>query len=176
VTSIGNGAFQLTGLNSITIPDSVTSINTRVFSDCPSLTSVTIGDGVTSIGYSAFQLSGLNSITIPDSVTSIDTRAFSDCPSLTSVTIGDGVTSIGNYSFASCFSLTSITVPDGVTSIGSGSFYYCTSLATVNCLATTAPTLGFGVFSGILATEIHVPVGATGYEATYGGLTVVFDL
>ena len=131
---------------------------------------------MTSIGNGAFQITGLNSITIPDSVTSINTRVFSDCPSLTSVTIGDGVTSIGNYSFASCSSLTSITVPDGVTSIGSGSFYYCTSLATVNCLATTAPTLGFGVFSGILATEIHVPVVATGYGATYGGLTVVFDL
>jgi hypothetical protein len=86
------------------------------------------------------------------------------------------VTSIGNYSFASCSSLPSITFPDGVTSIGSGCFYYCTSLATINCLATTAPTLGSGVFSGTLTTEIHVPVGATGYGATYGGLTVVADL
>jgi hypothetical protein len=131
---------------------------------------------VTTIGDYAFQSTGINSITIPDGVTSINKFVFSDCPSLTSVTIGDGVTSIGNYSFASCSSLPSITFPDGVTSIGSGCFYYCTSLATINCLATTAPTLGSGVFSGILATEIHVPVGATGYNTTYGGLTVVADL
>jgi len=63
-----------------------------------------------------------------------------------------------------------------VTSIGSYAFALCTSLATVNCLATTAPTLGSRAFYGISATEIHVPVGATGYTSTYGGLTVVFDL
>jgi len=36
--------------------------------------------------------------------------------------------------------------------------------------------LGSNVFSGVLATDIHVPVGATGYGTTYGGLTVVADL
>jgi len=63
-----------------------------------------------------------------------------------------------------------------VTTIGSYAFDSASSLATVNCLATTAPTLGSDVFNNISATEIHVPVGATGYTATYGGLTVVADL
>jgi hypothetical protein len=49
-------------------------------------------------------------------------------------------------------------------------------LASVTCLALTAPTIGLNVFLGIPATQIHVPVGATGYGATYGWLTVIYDL
>jgi len=63
-----------------------------------------------------------------------------------------------------------------VTSIGDDAFQGCSILATVNCLATSAPTLGSNVFLNISATQIHVPVGATGYGTTYGGLTVVLDL
>jgi len=63
-----------------------------------------------------------------------------------------------------------------VTSIGGYAFWQCTSLATINCLATTPPTLGTDVFDGVLAADIHVPAGATGYGTTYGGLTVVADL
>ena len=57
------------------------------FSDCTSLTSVTIGSGVTYIGDEAFRYcTGLTSITIPDSVTYIGFYAFRDCTGLTSVT------------------------------------------------------------------------------------------
>ena len=66
------------GLTSVTIPDSVTSIGNSAFYGCSGLTSVTIPDSVTSIGDSAFYgCSGLTSVTIPDSVTSIGNSAFS---------------------------------------------------------------------------------------------------
>ena len=74
----------------------VTDIGDGAFSDCTSLTSITIPNGVTSIGW----------------------NAFSDCTSLTSVVIPDGVTSIDDSTFYGCTSLTSITIPDSVTSIG----------------------------------------------------------
>ena len=141
------------------------------------LTSIYVGDNVTSIGSGAFSFcSNLTSITISDGVTTIGHYAFDSCSSLTSITIPDGVTSIGNGAFIFCNGLTSITIPDSVTSIGNSAFYYCSSLATINCLATTAPTLGSNVFGNVAATEIHVPAGATGYGTTYGGLTVVADL
>ena len=69
----------------------VTSIGGGAFSDCISLTGITIPDGVTSIGNYAFRdCTRLTSITIPDSVTSIGLGAFAVCKSLTSVTfLGD---------------------------------------------------------------------------------------
>ncbi|MBR3868079.1 MAG: leucine-rich repeat protein [Clostridia bacterium] len=68
------------------IPVSVTSIGEEAFSDCKSLTSITISDSVTSIGE----------------------EAFSDCESLTSITISDSVTSIGEYAFNKCNNLNTV--------------------------------------------------------------------
>ena len=117
VTSIGWSAFEdctdCTGLTSVVIPDSVTSIGGDAFYNCRGLTSVTIGNSVTSIGWSAFYgCTGLTSVTIPDSVTSIESYAFSSCSGLTSVTIGNSVTSIGDYAFNNCPGLTSVVFED----------------------------------------------------------------
>ena len=151
VTSIGNWAFEnCSGLTSITIPNSVTSIGTDAFygtawynnqpeglvyaglvaykykGTMPANTSIRIKEGTLSIGDYAFQsCSGLTSVTIPNSVTSIGDYAFSYCYGLTSVTIGNSVTSIGDYAFNNCSGLTSVTIPNSVTSIGNSAFYGC---------------------------------------------------
>ena len=134
VTSIGYYAFQdCSGLTSITIPNSVTSIGYSAFSGCSGLTSVTIPNSVTSIGESAFYgCSGLTSVTIPNSVTSIGGSAFYGCSGLTSITIPNSVTSIGGSAFYGCSGLTSITIPNSVTSIDSRTFYNCSNLESVN--------------------------------------------
>jgi len=57
-------AFTNTGITSITIPDSVTSIGYGTFGNCIGLTSITIPSGVTSIGiYAFFGCTGLTSVT-----------------------------------------------------------------------------------------------------------------
>ena len=90
-------------IQSVTIPDSVTSIGDNAFSGCKSLQSITIPYSVTSIGDSAFSgCESLQSITIPDSVTSIGDSAFSECKALKSIKIPDSVTSIGNNAFSGC--------------------------------------------------------------------------
>ena len=139
----------------------MTRIEYEAFSGCSGLTSIEIPNSVTSIGREAFSgCSGLTSIEIPNSVTSIGSEAFSDCSGLTSVTInsnaiasetytssssmrdifgeqvnqyvlGDSVKSIGGYAFSGCRGLTSVTIPNSVTSIGREAFSYCSGLTKV---------------------------------------------
>jgi hypothetical protein len=77
-----------------------------VFEGCAGLNSVSIPNSVTSIGYYAFrECTSLTSITIPNSVTLIEPSAFYGCSSLTNVTIGFGVTRILWHAFSGCTSL-----------------------------------------------------------------------
>ncbi len=163
VTSIGYRAFAYSNfLKSITIPDSVTNIGDGAFSDCTELTSITIGNSVTSIGNSAFWgCERLTSITIPNSVTNIGEYAFNYCSGLTSVTIGNSVTSIGNYAFSGCVGLTSVTIPNSVTSIGDSAFGGCSGLTSVT-IGNSVTSIGSGAFSGCTElTSITIPNGVT---------------
>ena len=70
------------------VPQGIQAIGDRAFSDCESLTA----------------------ITLPDSVTSIGDEAFYDCAFLTAITLPDSVTSIGENAFVAWRKLT-LTVP-----------------------------------------------------------------
>ncbi len=148
MTNIGNEAFSnCSSLTSITIPNSVTSIGEGTFSYCRSLISITIPDSVTNIGNEAFSdCSSLTSITIPNSVTSIGDWAFSNCSSLISITMPNSVTSIGEGTFSNCSSLISITIPDSVTNIGNKAFNNCSSLIRIT-IPNSVTSIGDWAFS-----------------------------
>jgi len=74
------------------------------------VTSVTILNTVGSIEiYALFGCFGLTNVTIPGSVTNIGLLAFPGCP-LTSVSISDSVTYLGADAFRLCSSLTNVTI------------------------------------------------------------------
>ena len=139
VTGVGKSAFSnCCSLTSITIPDSVTSIGDSAFAGCTSL-NYNIYNNANYLGNETnpyVVLVGvtnktLHSYEIHPDTEVIYTAAFKDCASLTSITIPDTVTGIGASAFAKCTSLTSITIPDSVTGIGYSAFSNCTSLTSI---------------------------------------------
>ena len=139
VVSSISGFQGSTGLLSVTIPNSVTSIGNGAFGGCTSLTSITIPESVGSIGEYAFLgCKGLVSITIPNTIISIERGTFSECSNLTTINIPNSVTSIGYSAFSDCSNLLSITIPRSVMNIEwndgkneSQLFAGCTSLASI---------------------------------------------
>ena len=133
VNSIGSSAFSgCNSLEELTLPSLFDQEISYYFnSSVPSsLKKVTINSGDIP-GYAFSNCSSLTSITIGNNVTSIGDSAFRGCSSLASITIPDSVTSIGDYAFSHCSSLTSITIPGSVTSIDNFAFYDCSSLTSV---------------------------------------------
>ena len=97
VTSIGDYAFYVNQLTSITIPNSVTTIGSFAFIQ-NQLTSVTIPNSVTTIGSYAFAYNQIDTVTMGNSVATIGSQAFA-YNQLTSITIPNSVTTIDNNAF-----------------------------------------------------------------------------
>ena len=132
VTSIGKSAFEhCSKLDSLTINGVATSmIGAYAFNGCTSLTSLSLVGSFQTIGDYAFVNCGMTSLTIDANITSIGEFAFSSC-SLTSLSLTGNVQKIGDYAFAYCTSLTSLSLTGNVQKIGDHAFYSCSSLNTV---------------------------------------------
>ena len=168
VTNLYGGFYGNTTLQSVTIPNSITSIGSLAFGNCTSLTSITIPSSVKSIGYAAFSgctklktliTDGNNSLDYSSSSlkslitdlqvtgTKIRDSAFLGFTALKNVTIPSTVKSIGGAAFSDCTNLSSVTINNGVEKIGEIAFMNCTSLASIT-LPSSVKSLGTDVFKG----------------------------
>ena len=78
-------------------------IGDYAFKGCSGLTSLTLPATITTIGKYAFEdCTGLTSLNLPAGITSIGRRAFGGCSGLTSLTLPAGITSISDYAFYGC--------------------------------------------------------------------------
>jgi hypothetical protein len=154
VTAIGLDAFyNETNVTGITIPDSVTNIDSRAFSFCSRLVSLQLGNHVTSIGDTAFYGCALTNLTLPDSVTQLGSFAIRLLQRPAPFHWGTNLASISD-SFSYCDSLTNVTLLDSPTYIGRDAFFFCSSLASVN-LGTNASAIGEQAFPILLGPVEH---------------------
>lgn len=183
-----DGTAEITRYNGsateLTIPSKldgyiITSIGEWAFSDCISLTSITIPNSVTSIGDSAFSgCASLTNITIPNSVTSIGVFPFLDCPLLTEIKVSQENTAYSSESgvlfdkdknklifYPEGKAEDSYKIPNSVTSIGDLAFSDCTSLTNIS-IPDSVTSIGASAFYGCTSLRsITIPNSVTKIEA-----------
>ena len=204
VESIEQSAFnQCKKLTSVTAAEGskLTTIYRDAFLYCSALESITIPEGVTSLWLDVFVgCTKLKSINIPASLTSISINnvggsPFRSCSLLTAITVeadnpnyssADGVlfdknktkliccpggkqgsyeipgtvTSIEIGAFYDCKNLTSVTIPNTVTSIDTNTFYNCTGLKSVT-IPDTVTSIGINAFYRCGLTSVTIPSRVT---------------
>lgn len=148
VTVIGELAFFRSGVAYVTVPDTVTTIEsnaflfsqleeiylpeaekleymgTGVFEGTPYYERVASGKEDFIIFYD--HLLAYNGheaeVTVPASVTAIDDNAFADHPEIKKVILPDGVISIGSNAFRGCTNLKELTLPNTIASVNINAF------------------------------------------------------
>lgn len=169
-TAIQDNTFEGCGLESITIPASITSIGGSAFKDCLSLKSVKI-EGVIkkyNNGSTFFGCTALESVDFCSN-TDIGVNMFYNCTSLKTLENFTNIISIGNQAFCGCTQLSevsfgkvtyigtssfkqsgiaSVIIPKEVTSVGNEAFANCKSLTSIVFEEGFSGTLGSSAFMG----------------------------
>ena len=162
LNDICTDTFSGSGLESVTIPASCTTIDNYAFAKCKNLATVTFEQGVKKIGSYCFKgCTALENITIPDTVESIGSYAFYDCDTLRKVVIPNSVTNMGSYIFANCEKLSDVKLGTGLTAIPQYAFYECPALKSISIpyRVTTIGTKAFANCTGF--TKITIPQSVT---------------
>ena len=125
-----------------------------------SLQTLILPEGLTTIDYMAVaDCKYLTTIDIPAGVERIADGAFENCRSLNTIHfLGTEVlTHIGNWAFYQCHELRNLTIPEGVTSIGLAAFYGCTYLQDLVLPASleNIEDNGFALCGKLRAMRVH---------------------
>lgn len=177
VTSFGERAFNGCDLlDNITFNSGISDFSEGVFASCSSLKSVDLSSckELSSISTKLFShCTSLSKVTLPErtdgkGITEIREQAFYACTNLTEINIPPTCAIIEDSAFSSCENLISLTIPAscrflGISSLNIGSE---TNKATITMLSTTPPTcapttrFGFSIFYQAKTIEkIIVPAG-----------------
>ena len=166
-------------IKSIIFSSGITNISSWAFSECPSLSEISISNTIRSIGNSAFyNCDSLIEIHIGENIKYVDDHAFSNCGSLKSVEItGENVKYVGNYAFSNCDSLKSVEIRSA-TSIGRSAFKACYSLTKIH-IGENVKSIGGYAFSdcdSLKSVEIESSKTIIGYRAFNGCRKIPFPL
>ncbi len=178
IRRIGNGAFESTKLNSIVIPNSVTSIGDYAFRLMSNLKEISLPNSFSSIGFQTFfRNTSLTTIRIPASVTEIGTGCFDWCSKLKTIEIDpenatfemNGNLLINKKEKMVCCHLDydtgSLEIPEGIESIQTNAFENNKKLKEI-ILPDTMKDIGSSAFKFCTGlTSVRLPNGIEAIES-----------
>ncbi|MBQ3431413.1 MAG: fibronectin type III domain-containing protein [Clostridia bacterium] len=123
ITTVGRCSFINSGIELVSIANSVTQLLGSCFMNCPYLKTAVLPDSIKGVATSTFYgATGLESIILSQNLPEISNFMFADCTSLKRVMIPESVKTIGLYAFKDCASLEQINIPDCATSVDEYAF------------------------------------------------------
>lgn len=157
-----NSANIFKKLNTVILPESLTTINDIVFRSLYELEKVVMSDNVTEMGNSVFKYcEKLTEVRLSKNINTIGTYSFYGCENLTTITMPDKLTSIGDSAFAET-AIKKIIIPESVQIIGDLGY---TNLEEIH-LKNPIPCSIWYSNSGMEKITIYVPKGSkAAYEA-----------
>jgi uncharacterized repeat protein (TIGR02543 family) len=166
LVTIGDAAFQNSGVTSVVIPEGVTGIGINAFRNTVGLESVVIPESVTSIGTWAFLNSGLKTVTFADGARplTIADAAFQNSE-LINFSLPARVTTVGSYVFAESNNLSTFEFESGsnLTSLGQDSFRGARIASMI--LPSSLTTIGANAFKGSGLDYVEIPATVTSIGA-----------
>lgn len=166
VTVIRRGTFdRCNKLNSVTLPEKLTDIQSEAFRDCQTLSSLLIPEGVTNIGdyafYSCYELQfeqNSQGDYLPYNLATLGSQVFRDMRALTDINIPANIKDIGGSQFCGCTSLSNIIVQaDMINSIGSYAFDACGALESIEINFAPNATIGDYAFRNTALKSFTLP-------------------
>ena len=178
IRRIGNGAFESTKLNSIVIPNSVTSIGEYAFRYMNNLKEISIPDSVTVLGSEAlFRTPSLTALWIPASVTEIGSDCFGWCSKLKTIEIDPenpvyemrGSLLVNKKENMVCYHLDvdagTVEVPEGIESLQAAAFQDSLRVKEI-IIPDTVKSIGRNAFAYCPAmTAVRLPNGLQTIES-----------
>ena len=152
VNAISENGFKDTLITTVTLPNTITTLNASAFNNCSELTNLNMPSGITEIPASCFYSCGklrmvnlsyiktmginafyncqkLESINLPSAITEIPSGCFVDCLSLKSINLSY-IKEIGALAFSGA-GITRLVIPGSVTTIYPSTFYDCARLSSI---------------------------------------------
>lgn len=127
------------------VPNGAKTIGANAFYMNSGLETVTLADSVTCIEEAAFSYSQISNIAFGSSLETIEEAAFDHCENLQTVVFPETLETIGKAAFYLCTSITEVVIPDSVTTIGKSAFQKDTGIKTV-VLGAGVQTIGNAAF------------------------------
>ena len=156
LVSIGDGAFQSSGLTAIIIPNSVVTIGNNPFGGCNNLTQINVLSGST-------HFTSINGVLFNFAQTLLIGYPIGN--SATNYTISSSVTQIGDFAFYGCSNLKSVRIPSSVSIIGTSSFAACSAIL-VNIVAVPVVTSTL-IVSGVVGVNLNYQITALNLPVSY---------